>query len=453
MRIYFIYLAIIFLSGYAWRDWFPPACGLVAISAMVNHPDMPGQMFGIGGLNPWNFLLFAILPAWLVGRWRDGYTWDLPPHLALLLATYVAIILVGFVRLLVEPSPIVMTRGEMIREYLLNPLKFMLPGLLFFDGARGRSRFLMGLGAIFFVYLFVAALVFKWMPLSQVGASGDIAVRSLRRLGAETGFYRTTVSVMLAGASWGVLAARGLFSSRLASLASFGLFLALVFAQALTGGRGGYLAWACVGLVLCLLRWRVLLLVGPLLVTAILVLVPPVRDRALEGFRPSADAQMGEEAVDQDTLSAGRLLVWPYMMAKIQEAPFFGYGRLGFQRSGLYAFLVQEVDPSFPHPHNAYLEWLLDNGWIGMCLTAPFYALVVLYSLVLFRDSSHPLFVAAGGLAFSLVFSQLVGGLTGRHWYPDEETVGMWCAIGLMMRVWVERARARNQAESAPEAA
>src|SRR6185295_4209879 len=169
-------------------------------------------------------------------------------------------------------------------------------------------------------------------------------VRSLRRLGAETGFYRTTVSVMLAGASWGVLAARGLFSSRLASLACFGLFLVLVFAQALTGGRGGYLAWACVGLVLCLLRWRVLLLVGPLLVAAILVLVPPVRDRALEGFRPGAEVQMGEEAVDQDTLSAGRLLVWPYMMAKIQEAPFFGYGRLGFQRSGLYAFLVQEVD-------------------------------------------------------------------------------------------------------------
>jgi hypothetical protein len=66
------------------------------------------------------------------------------------------------------------------------------------------------------------------------------------------------------------------------------------------------------------------------------------------------------------------------------------------------------------------------------------------YALVLFTDSSHPMYVAAGAAAFALVFAQLVGGMTGRSWYPDAETLGMWCAIGLMMRVWVERARVRE---------
>jgi O-antigen ligase len=129
------------------------------------------------------------------------------------------------------------------------------------------------------------------------------------------------------------------------------------------------------------------------------------------------------------------------MIAKIGESPLVGYGRLGYLRSGLYNYLKTEVDTTFPHPHNAYIEWLLDNGWIGMAPMIVMYGLILALSLILFRDSRHPFFVAAGGVCFALVFAQLVGSISGRAWYPTEETVPMWAAVGLMLRVWVERAR------------
>jgi hypothetical protein len=50
-------------------------------------------------------------------------------------------------------------------------------------------------------------------------------------------------------------------------------------------------------------------------------------------------------------------------------------------------------------------------------------------------------FTAIGGLTASLVIAQLVGSITGQSFYPREGTFGMWCAIGLMLRVWIARAR------------
>jgi len=318
----------------------------------------------------------------------------------------------------------------------------MVPGLLLFDGARDRGRFVLGLASVLAIYVIVALLVIKWMPLSAASGGTYFQARAMTRLHQEIGFHRTALSVMLAGACWAMLGARLLADRRWVRVGLLGVVATLFFAQALTAGRGGYLASACVGLVLCLLRWRKYFLVAPLAVVLVLAVAPGVRERTLTGFAPADED--ADEAVDEDALSAGRLGVWPYMIAKVWEAPVVGFGRLGYQRSGLAAFIAEEIDPSFPHPHNAYIEWLLDNGWLGFALVAPFYVLVVAYALSLFRDSGHPMYVAAGATAFALVFAQLIGSLTGRSFYPDAETVGMWCAIGLMLRVWVERARTRT---------
>jgi O-antigen ligase len=442
MRTAVIYLGTLFLAGYAVRDWYKSVCGLIIMTAVLDNPNMPREMFGIGGLNPWNLLFFVVVPAWLVSRRREGLKWDMPWHMNLLLLLYVGVILVGFARLLLDRGPITASTGELVREYLLNTLKYIVPGLLLFDGARDRTRFVLGMASLLAVYVVVALLVIKWMPLTAASGGEYFQARAMRRLHEEIGIHRTALSVMLAGACWAMLGVRSLADRRSVRLGLLGVVAIVFFAQALTAGRGGYLASACVGLVLCLLRWRKYLLVAPLAVAAVLSLVPGVRERALTGIK--ADSEGAEDAVDEETLSAGRLSVWPYMLAKVWEAPIVGFGRLGYQRSGLAAYIAEEIDPTFPHPHNAYLEWLLDNGWLGLALVAPFYLAVLGYALVLFTDSSHPMYVAAGAAAFALVFSQLVGGMTGRSWYPDAETLGMWCAIGLMMRVWVERARVRE---------
>jgi hypothetical protein len=437
MRVLLVYLGTLALAAYAWRDWFPAACGLVLMMAGVNHPDMPHEVLGIPGLNLWNALLLAAVPAWLVGRRREALSWDMQVPVAFLLAVYVAIICVSFSRLALDPGPVTMGPADLFGEYFLNPLKYLVPAVMFFDGARTRSRVSLAMAAVLAVFVVFALLVLKWVPLSEAASGGELGSRALRRLDQETGLHRTSLSVMLAGGSWALLAARSLVKTRWASLAlAAGAFLA-TFAMALTGGRGGYLAWMCVGLVLCLLRWRLYLVLAPIAAAIVLSVAPGVRGRALEGI------SVGEESAPIDTaeLSAGRLAVWPYMIAKIGDSPVVGFGRLGYQRSGLHAFVAAEVDATFPHPHNAYIEWLLDNGWLGMVPMLILYGVVLVQSLVLFTDSRHPVFVAVGGAAFALVFAQIVGSWTGRSWYPNEETATMWAAVGLMLRVWVERAR------------
>ncbi len=439
MRLLLIYLGTLLVAGYACMDWFAGVAGLIAMMAVLDHPDMPRELLGIQGLNLWNFLLLAAVPAWLAGRRREGLRWDLPPLAGLLLGIYVVIILVGFLRLALDPGPVTLGAGELYGEYLFNPLKFLVPALMVYDGARSRSRLLITVVCVLGVYLFLAALVVKWVPLSDAASGADLAGRSLRRLDQETGYWRTDLSVMLAGASWAILAARSLVRSRIISLALALVAALVLFAQALTAGRGGYMAWAAVGLVLCVLRWRVYLLVAPVVLAAVLAAAPGVRDRALEGIAGTDAAE--RETVDTETLSAGRLNVWPYMLKQVGESPFVGYGRLGYDRSGLRARIYAEVDQTFPYPHNAYIEWLLDNGWLGMVPLAALYGCVLGLSLILFTDSRHPYFPAVGGFAFALVGAWVVGATTGRHFYPGEPNVCVWAAVGLMLRVWVERAR------------
>ena len=447
MRVLLAIFGTIALAAYAWRDWFPAACGLVLMMVGVNHPDLPREVFGIPGLNLWNVLLLGALPTWLIGRRREGLSWDMPPVAVAMLTAYVAIICVSFSRLALDPGPVTLSTGELVGEYILNPLKYLVPGLMIFDGARTRSRVWLSMAAVLAVFVILALLVVKWVPLSDAASGGELGSRALRRLDQETGHHRTSLSVMLAGASWALLAARSLVRSRWASLGLAGGACFVAFAMALTGGRGGYLAWMCVGLVLCLVRWRLYLLLAPIAVSIVLSVAPGVRGRALEGISGDDDPSA---PVDTAELSAGRLAVWPYMIAKIGESPVVGFGRLGYQRSGLYAFVAAEVDSSFPHPHSAYIEWLLDNGWLGMAPMLVLYGLVLVLSLILFADSRHPFFAAVGGATFALVFAQIVGSWTGRSWYPNEETATMWATVGLMLRVWVERARGGIGSEVPP---
>ena len=130
-------------------------------------------------------------------------------------------------------------------------------------------------------------------------------------------------------------------------------------------------------------------------------------------------------------------MIWPYVIEKIEKSPLVGYGRLAMKRTGLEYRLREELDEIFPHPHNIYLEWLLDNGIIGFIPVMIFFATVVLYSARLFRHGPDPWYVVIGGISLSLVLAQLIAGLGSQHFYPREGTLGMWCAIFLMFRVYL----------------
>ena len=442
------------LAAYAWRDWFKALCGLVVIMAVIQHPDMPKSILGIQGLNVWNLVLLSVVLAWLDARRRERLRWDLPGYVAVLFLLYMSVVVLSFLRLLpnLDLLPSSVTVGSLVSEQLVNSVKWVIPGLLLFDGCRSRQRFNWAVLATLAVYVLLAVQVIKWMPIDYATSGAALEARSSKILANEVGYHRVNLSMMLAGASWAIFACRALTRGFWGWLTVAFFALVAFFAQSLTAGRTGYATWAVIGMVLCLLRWRRYLLLAPVAVIVVMVAVPGAVERLTQGFGES-DELMGDDGVDEYAVTSGRNLIWPYVIAKIGERPVFGYGRMAMKTTGLTDFLWLELREGFPHPHNAYLEMLLDNGFVGLVLVLPFYLMVLGKGFTVFRDARSPVFMAAGGMALALVLSLLVAGLGSQTFYPREGSVGMWCAIGLLLRVDRERVRAlqRERAQQATE--
>ena len=451
IRLALLYAFCFGVAVYAWKDWYKSLCGLILLAAVIQHPDMPKTMFGVQGLNPWNILFFIVVLSWARNRRLENLSWDLPGHITILLLLYLSVVVVGFFPVMSDRAFLLANPvAGLVSEYLINAVKWVVPGLLLFDGCRSRSRFTLAMSCVLAAYLLIGVQVIRWMPPSVALSGGELTARSLKILVNEVGFHRVNLSMMLAGASWAMIAVMVLGERNIHRILIFTAFLALVYGQALTGGRMGYATWALVGLVLALIRWKKLLLLIPITILLVVSVVPGVGERMAQGF--SQDTQdsssVGADFQSYDprgpdiyTVTAGRNVAWHYVVGKIREAPVFGYGRLAMQRTGITAMLWDLYGEEFPHPHNAYLEMLLDNGCVGFLLVVPFYFVVLYHGISLFRDSRDPVFVSAGGVTCALVLALLVASMGSQTFYPGRGPIGMWCSIGLMLRVYVERSR------------
>jgi O-antigen ligase len=162
-------------------------------------------------------------------------------------------------------------------------------------------------------------------------------------------------------------------------------------------------------------------------------------ERLTEGF--AATSTTGETYVSDYEITAGRTLMWPLVIAKINEQPIIGYGRQAMQRLGITQYLMDQYDESFPHPHNAYLELMLDNGLIGALIVFPFYVTILICAMRLFFDNSFPFYAAIGGMTLAFLLALLIAGMGSQTFYPREGAVGLWASIGLVLRMNVERSR------------
>jgi len=442
IRITALYIVVAGLAIYAWKDWFKSLCGLILLMAVIEHEDMPKSMFGIQGFNTWNILFLGIFLAWLASRRREGLMWDMPRHISVLLLMYLGVILVGVLRAVFDRSHI---EGypfkSLVSEELINTIKWVLPGLLLFDGCRTRRRLIMALVCLLAMYFLIATQVVRRMPPASVLSAGG-EIDSARRHIMDIGYNACDMSAFLAGACWAILATLPLVRKkkyRVIILSAAGM---VAYGQALTGGRAGYLAWGATGIVMCLLKWRKYLILAPVVVMLLPIIFPGAVGRMFEGFNQTDVT--GQATTDDYSVTSGRNLIWPYVIDKIGESPLIGYGRLAMERTGLTEYLGQAVGEgeAVTHPHNMYLETLLDNGILGSIPILSLFALIVIYSASLFK-SNNRLYSAVGGLALSLILAQLLTGIGSQHFYPRESTLGVWAAMFLMLRVYVEEKRAQ----------
>lgn len=449
IRVLLCFSVILGFSIYAWRNWFASLCVAIIMMAVLEHPDMPKSIGGIQGLNAWNFLMANVLLAWHRDCSREGLVWDMPRYIVGLAIAYLFVILWGFVRLVMDFDHL---KGEdfedfgmawAISEFLINCIKWVLPGILLFDACRTRQRTIIGLVCILTVYFLLALQVIKHMPLSSVAKSGPELSRLANKLLAKTiGYHRVNLSMMLSGASWATLTTLALVRTRRSRLLIIAAAGTVALGQALTGGRAGYVTWGLLGAIICLVRWRSLFPIIPATILAVCIFLPGVRDRMLQGF----GGNMGAIVVrtDKEEITSGRTIAWPYVIAKIKESPLFGHGRQAMIRVGIYQRIMDDYGETFPHPHNAYLECLLDNGLFGFVLIIPLYLVVLNLSLRVLLDRSDSLYAAIGGTCCSLVLALLIAAMGSQTFYPREGSVGMWAAIGLLLRVYIERSRSRT---------
>ncbi|MBL3589887.1 MAG: O-antigen ligase family protein [gamma proteobacterium endosymbiont of Lamellibrachia anaximandri] len=468
IRITLLYMVVLFFSGYAFKDWYKSLCVLIALMAVVEHPDMPKTILGIQGLNLWNLLLIFVVMGFLGQKGQEKLKWDMPKFLTLLLWCYLGFVLVGFFRLVDDLSVVnsyhlfleweALTTKDVISEYLINTLKFMVPAVLVYYGCNSEERMRLTMASIVAVYFLIALQVIKAMPVMAIaGGGGDKLTRlSLKIMNKEVGFHRVDVSMMLAGGSWALFSTRMLMPTKTKALFIwFASFIAF-FGQALTGGRTGYGTWGVIGLVMGIVKWRKLLVLGPIFLIVVVMLIPATRDRMMQGFTEDSvdtNKQLEEEGIDASqegqpnwyTITAGRSVAWPFVFDKIEESPWWGHGREAMQNTGISEYLWEYLRESFPHPHNAYLQWTLDNGYIALAVVLFFYLYAIKASLSIFRDKRSDYFTAVGGIAFSLIAAQLIASVGSQSFYPRESAVTMLCAMFLMLRLFAQRKKMNKQ--------
>jgi hypothetical protein len=72
-----------------------------------------------------------------------------------------------------------------------------------------------------------------------------------------------------------------------------------------------------------------------------------------------------------------------------------------------------------------------------------FFGIILVWSATLFRDTANPWCATVGGMAFSLLLAQLLGGIGAQHFYPQPSALGMWAAIFLALRLTAMRSSTR----------
>ena len=437
-------IIIILLCIYALKDWSIGLCGLILMMAVLRSGYMPRSMYGIQGLNPWNILLVVTSLSWLVNRGSEGLRWDMPRNIRVLFLMYLTVIVVGVLRIILDSSFLQSYLfTEIISDRLIDTIKWVLPGILLFDGCRTRRRLVVVLVSLVSVYFLIAAQIIIRSPIKSAFTILD---DDRNEICQSIGYSSCDMSIIMAGASFATLAMIPLVRQKKYKVLIVGVACMIAFGQMLTGGRGGYFAWGCTGLVMCLLKWRKYLILAPIIVILPIIAFPGITERAFAGFGETDVT--GQNITDEYTVTSGRSLAWPLVIDKISKSLLFGYGRRAMERTGIAAFLSTQLDEGFLHPHSMYLETLLDNGILGSIPILLFWTVMVVYSGRLFR-SDNRYCSATGGLALALILAQLFGGIGAQHFYPKEGTLALWTAMFLSLRVYVEENRVKEGAINA----
>ncbi|MBU0719521.1 MAG: O-antigen ligase family protein, partial [Planctomycetes bacterium] len=329
---------------------------------------------------------------------------------------------------------------------LLNPLKYVIPAIILYDTCRTRRQLLIALLGLIGLTTAYALLVIKTMPLAVLFDDSDF-LRHRHRIDRDTGLMAIDMSMVMAAGFWGTMCALRCWRTWLPKCGLVAAAGAMLLALGLCHSRGGYITWAVLGILFGVVRWRAVLVAAPVVVVAVFAIFPSVHERLTTGL--DSQTVTGDASTDWHSVTAGRSTrIWPPVFEQFTESPLIGSGRRAILRTAAYDKIL-ETDGVVPdHPHNAYLELLVDAGILGFLPAMCLYGGIAVISIRLFRRARDPILVAVGGTSMACVVALMVASLGCQSFFPTQSTLGFWAAWALALRG--RKDTCRNQAPKAP---
>jgi len=415
------------------RDFRVGVVLLIVLMPLSASRLFPHAMLGIIGLNPLNLLLGATLASYLLHGLFDGSIRRFLPR-PLLWLYIVPILCAGALgaRHVGEIAPAFYMyellhfhdAAGYLRDLVLRPLLLVLFALLV-AAAVSRSvhpeKFLIPA----LLSLWVMSLMVVVFVIQSGATPAELARSDSRSFLSPLGMHANDLGRLYAVAyalllfTW--VEAKPLHH-RLALLASMGL---VVVALVLTFSRGAFFGFVVVNALYVLWRRDLKTFVFfALLAAAVLLTLPAaVYDRIATGYGSGLDA-----------ISAGRVeSIWLPLLPELLHSPVYGNG-LGsilwsevMRREGGLA--MQAVG----HPHNAYLQALLDMGAAGLILLCAYFVHVWKGLRALSLDPSlSPVWRGFHRGAMAGLASFLLAAVADSSLTPRPEQTFLWLAIGMM---------------------
>ena len=447
IRYTLLTLFVTFFSMYALKDWYRGLLGMLFLVAFMERQDMPEQMFGIYGMAPFNFLLVFVFLGMLMQRSKEDDGWRMPTGILVPILAMGALIVIGHFRFTSDMSAyreyFYILGGEpsskfvLFLEHVVTTIKWMIPAMLVLMGCNPRERANETIFVLTIVLVILGVQIIRSMGLGVITDGDALQRRAARIMDRDIGFHRNQISLWMAAGFWFVWL---LFMESKAKLRKFALLCSagtLFLALVLTGSRGGLLTWAITGAVFAFVRWRRLLIVGPVVVLIAVASVPALQERVMQTFNPETnaveiDAGSGSSLA---TASAGRTVLWSYSLEVIAKRPLIGYGREAILNTGVSLRLFEDFDRSMAakHPHNAYIQLVFDNGLIGLAIVLFFFLKLINRSIHMVRLDDENLRLV-GGIGIAWLVSFLAAGLTAQKFYPNEGSIFVWCVAAIVIR-------------------
>ena len=425
------------------RDFRVGVVMLIVIMPISSSYLFPHEMFGISGLNPLNLLLVATLGSYVLNYAGQGVVKSLAtrPLLLLYVLPIVAGAFLGMSHVREIPGDFRVNDwieydgpGGYWRDLVVKPLFLVLYAMLVAAAtARSKSveRFLTPMVVSMWVMggMVVAFTIMSGMHLSQLAGSYERSFLSPLGMHANDlgRLYATAYALLLF--IWDRTERHAL---KVLLVASMGI---VVTALLLTFSRGAFVGFVIVNIIYLFSRRKVKTLVLAVMVLPVMLYLMP------GAIWSRLDMGVGEGV---NAVSAGRWHdIWLPLFPEALASPVWGHGLQSVlwsnaMRSGHMLMVT--------HPHSAFLQAVLDTGFVGLALLLAFWIGHVWKGFrALQRDPgvSPEMSGCFEGAAAGLL-SFVIANVAGSSFFPVPEQSFLWLAVGLMYGV---RVRMRLAAE------